>query len=122
MFQFSGLASSAYEFSRRYTGMTLYELSHSEILGSKPASGSPKLIAGNHVLHRLSVPRHPPYALCNFTKNLHNTSLWMQSIFIPYYLSASLQCLINEETVNPIFFSKNWHPPPRSMHWATNTS
>ena len=36
---------------------------HSEIHGSKPAYGSPWLIAVNHVLHRLLVPRHPPYAL-----------------------------------------------------------
>ena len=27
---------------------------------------SPQLIAAYHVLHRLSKPRHPPYALCNF--------------------------------------------------------
>jgi hypothetical protein len=28
-------------------------------------SNSPKLIAGYHVLHRLSIPRHPPYTLNN---------------------------------------------------------
>ena len=38
-------------------------LPHSEIPGSQPTSGSPRLIAGSHVLHRLSVPRHPPQAL-----------------------------------------------------------
>ena len=38
-------------------------LSHSEIPGSQLTSSSPKLIAGSHVLHRLSVPRHPPQAL-----------------------------------------------------------
>ena len=27
---------------------------------------SPQLIAAYHVLHRLSKPRHPPYALSNF--------------------------------------------------------
>ena len=36
---------------------------HSEIPGSKPACGSPRLIAACHVLHRLLAPRHPPYAL-----------------------------------------------------------
>ena len=36
---------------------------HSEISGSKPARGSPKLIATCYVLHRLSAPRHPPDAL-----------------------------------------------------------
>ncbi len=38
-------------------------LPHSEIHGSKPACSSPWLIAACHVLHRLSVPRHPPNAL-----------------------------------------------------------
>ena len=32
-----------------------------------PVSGSPKLIAGNHVLRRLLAPRHPPYALSSLT-------------------------------------------------------
>jgi hypothetical protein len=36
---------------------------HSEIFGSKPVRGSPKLIAAYHVLHRLLAPRHPPNAL-----------------------------------------------------------
>ena len=36
---------------------------HSEILGSKPILGSPKLIAEYHVFHRLLLPRHPPNAL-----------------------------------------------------------
>src|ERR1041384_2050773 len=30
----------------------------------------PWLIADFYVLHRLLVPRHPPYALCNFAKSL----------------------------------------------------
>ena len=36
---------------------------HSEISGSKDICSSPKLFAAYHVLHRLSVPRHPPCAL-----------------------------------------------------------
>jgi hypothetical protein len=36
---------------------------HSDIPGSKPACGSPRLIAACHVLHRLLAPRHPLYAL-----------------------------------------------------------
>ena len=38
-------------------------LPHSEILGSKLTGSSPRLIAACHVLHRLSMPRHPPNAL-----------------------------------------------------------
>ena len=32
-------------------------------------SGSPKLIAASHVLHRLLAPRHPPCALNSLTSN-----------------------------------------------------
>ncbi len=35
---------------------------HSDIRGSKPADGSPRLIAVCRVLHRLMVPRHPSCA------------------------------------------------------------
>jgi hypothetical protein len=58
-----------YEFSAEFPDITREELPHSEIAGSKVVSTYPTLIAGNHVLHRLPVPRHPPYALSNLTKN-----------------------------------------------------
>jgi hypothetical protein len=61
MFQFAGFASRTYEFS---TGYRLRGgLPHSEIPGSTIARISPGLFAACHVLHRLSVPRHPPDAL-----------------------------------------------------------
>jgi hypothetical protein len=47
--------------------MTLVGLPHSEIPGSKRACRSPRHIAACHVLHRLSVPRHPPSTLSNLT-------------------------------------------------------
>jgi hypothetical protein len=47
--------------------MTSVGLPHSEISGSKRACRSPKHIAACHVLHRLSVPRHPPSTLSNLT-------------------------------------------------------
>ncbi len=40
---------------------------HSEIPGSMPTCGSPRLIAACHVLHRLLLPRHPPCALSSLT-------------------------------------------------------
>ena len=61
MFQFAGFASPTYVFSGRYRRSG--GLPHSEIHGSMPARGSPWLIATCCVLHRLSVPRHPPDAL-----------------------------------------------------------
>ncbi len=49
--------------------MTGGGLPHSEIAGSQVVSTYPTLIAGNHVLHRLPVPRHPSHALGNLTEN-----------------------------------------------------
>jgi hypothetical protein len=61
MFQFAGFASCTYGLS---TGYPLRGgLPHSEIPGSPIARISPGLFAACHVLHRLSVPRHPPDAL-----------------------------------------------------------
>ena len=42
-------------------------LLHSEICGSKCTYHSPQLIAVNHVLHRLPMPRHSPCALISLT-------------------------------------------------------
>ena len=67
MFQFSRLASATYEFSDRCSGFTRSGFSHSVIPGSKDACSSPGLIAACHDLHRLPVPRHPPYALIRLT-------------------------------------------------------
>ena len=61
MFQFAGFASHAYGFSMGYPLQG--GLPHSEIPGSTIARISPGLFAACHVLHRLSVPRHPPDAL-----------------------------------------------------------
>ena len=41
---------------------------HSDTSGSKPACGSPELIAAYRVLRRLSAPRHPPCTLSSLTK------------------------------------------------------
>src|SRR5512139_969117 len=67
MVHFPALPSPAYGFSRGYPGITRGGLPHSEISGSKPVCGSPKLIAAYHVLHRLLAPRHSPYALSSLT-------------------------------------------------------
>ncbi len=50
--------------------MTRSGFPHSDIRGSTPACGSPRLIAANHVLHRLLTPRHSPSALSSLTTNL----------------------------------------------------
>ena len=48
-------------------------LPHSEIPGSTIARISPGLFAACHVLHRLSVPRHPPNALKRLIRSLRRT-------------------------------------------------
>jgi hypothetical protein len=61
---------TAYEFSGGCTGMTPCRFPDSEIPGSVPVSGSPRLIAAVHVLRRLPAPRHPPCALRSLTVSL----------------------------------------------------
>ena len=63
MFQFPRLPSHAYVFSMRWPDITPARLPHSGIPGSKPACGSPGLIAACCALHRPLAPRHPPCAL-----------------------------------------------------------
>src|SRR4051812_20365294 len=50
--------------------MTSTRFPDSEISGSTPVCGSPKLFAANHVLHRLLTPRHSPCALSSLATNL----------------------------------------------------
>ena len=52
---------------RMVTWMVPCRFPHSDISGSMDICSSPKLFAAYHVFHRLSVPRHPPYALCILT-------------------------------------------------------
>ena len=69
MVHFPTLPSNAYVFSEGYPDMTLGGFPHSEIFGSTLVCSSPKLIAAYRVLHRLSMPRHSPYALSSLTIN-----------------------------------------------------
>ena len=57
-------------FTQLYLHITTGGFPHSEICGSADICSFPQLIAACHVLHRLLVPRHPPYALFNLTSCL----------------------------------------------------
>ena len=59
---------TGYVFTCGYLHITAGGFPHSDICGSSDICSSPQLIAACHVLHRLPVPRHPPYALSNLTK------------------------------------------------------
>ena len=67
MFQFRRFPTYAYLIQRRLLEYCSSGFPHSEISGSKPMCGSPKLIAACHVLHRLLMPRHSPCALISLT-------------------------------------------------------
>ena len=78
---------------------------HSDIRGSMFISNSPRLFAGNHVLRRLSVPRHSPYAL--FRLNSFARSHKFRSC-----LSFANNCLgCNEKTVLSNFLHHCFPPP-----------
>ena len=67
-------------FLNLWIGLRILEVSssgfpHSEISGSMGICPSPKLFAAYHVLHRLLVPRHPPYALISITKRFKSTGM-----------------------------------------------
>ena len=52
---------------------------HSEIPGSKVVYTSPRLIAADHVLRRLSAPRHPPHTLNSLTTKVSFTIVLCQT-------------------------------------------
>ena len=69
MFQFRRFPAYAYLIQRTLTVYCTAGFPHSEISGSKPMCGSPKLIAACHVLLRLLMPRHSPCALISLTSS-----------------------------------------------------
>src|SRR5713226_6745094 len=99
MVHFPGLARTRLWIQRAVSEFYSEGFPHSEIPGSKPACGSPGLIAACHVLHRLLAPRHPPHALSSLTikltqhvvsrahpddlENARTIRLWISSPFLP---------------------------------------
>lgn len=104
MFQFTGFASPTYVFSRRSPLRAGFP--HSEIHGSTGARPSPWLIAACYVLHRLSVPRHPPDALID---------AWSQQI-----MSRTEKSLRNRNHRSPRHIPRSGptSPPPRQEDMA----
>ena len=78
MVHFPGFARARLCIHRAVRGFCPRGFPHSEISGSMPACGSPKLIAACHVFLRLLLPRHPPCALSSlttkFTQHTQNPS------------------------------------------------
>ena len=61
---------------------------HSDICGSSDICSLPQLFAAYHVLHRLLVPRHPPYALLRLINS--SAELNYQSCFATFVHSPEL--------------------------------
>ena len=61
---------------------------HSDIGGSPDICSSPPLFAAYHVLHRLSVPRHPPCALSCLTFR-HTVALCFLKQNMTWFLTSS---------------------------------
>ena len=77
MFQFPALASCAYGFSTGSPESSQEGLPHSGIPGLASVCDYPGLIAAYHALHRLLVPRHPPYTLSSLTPLWFGKTEWI---------------------------------------------
>ena len=58
---------------------------HSEICGSWDICSLPQLIAAYHVFRRLSVPRHPPCALCILTSNVYYLQCIIYNVLFTHF-------------------------------------
>src|ERR1700742_3161638 len=85
--------------------MTPVGLPHSETSGSKRACRSQRHIAACHVLHRLSVPRHPPSTLSNLTIKcldlMRSAARLSTSIQHASFLQPVFNCQGNEKSRRP---------------------
>src|SRR5690606_34275804 len=85
--------------------------SHSEIHGSTLACSSPRLIAAYHVLHRLLMPRHPPYAISN-----------LALVELCSCTTPSARCFTSDQSTETSIMSKYIHPPPLQRGCKANAS
>ena len=77
MFQFPRFPSYSYLIHCTIHDSSSWVFPHSEICGSKLICSSPQLIAAYHVLLRLPMPRHSPYALLRLNYFLY---IWRYTI------------------------------------------
>ena len=104
MFQFPGFPAHDYLIHHALRDSSSRGFPHSEICGSMLICSSPQLIAACHVLRRLPMPRHSPYALLRlnylqqfdllllvlaFCKNCcaHTFAVLMAKLFFPIAIS-----------------------------------
>ncbi len=108
MVHFPGFARARLWIHRAVRGFYPRGFPHSEIPGSKPACGSPRLIAACHVLHRLLLPRHPPCALSSLTTKFTQHT---QEAF-----SLQLSAFSQNQPEHAVKISWASKPAPRMQH------
>src|SRR3954453_4966030 len=74
----------------------------------RSVGSSPRLIAASHVLHRLLMPRHPPYALNNLTNTQTNPTLDKK----PAHPAPKGEPCRQKMLASTVQFSTNKQPPP----------
>ena len=77
------VAPADYVFIRRWHPVKGAGFPHSEIRGSKPVDGSPRLIAAFRVLLRLMMPRHPSCARIRLARSKTSPLVTLQFSLIP---------------------------------------
>ena len=83
MFQFGRFPTYDYLIHRTFRDSSSRGFPHSDICGSRLICSSPQLFAACHVLLRLLMPRHSPYALLSLNSFVHG---------FPYTVLFELLC------------------------------
>src|SRR5690349_1399721 len=109
MVHFPGLTRTRLCIQRAVTWFYQIGFPHSDIPGSKPACGSPRLIAACHVLRRLLAPRHPPYALSSLTIKLTQ--------HVPACYSQDPENSISQGSCSPFGGLSGVRTPPPRHYW-----
>nr|pir hypothetical protein TC0128 [imported] - Chlamydia muridarum (strain Nigg) [Chlamydia muridarum] len=88
----------------QYTMVDYYSTGfpHSDTSGSLLITSSPELFAGIRVLHRLSMPRHPPIALINLVCKFHRS---MQVLHLKTNTLKRLLLCVNYTCYHDYFFT-----------------
>jgi hypothetical protein len=106
MVHFPGFARTRLWIHRAVWRFYLHGFPHSEIPGSMPACGSPRLIAACHVLHRLLLPRHPPCALSSLTikltRYIRAFSHWLLAFSLNPIAPSNLMGLFPAHRTQPV--------------------
>ena len=104
MFQFTGFPLQSYGFTLQWQAFTPAGFPHSDICGSMLICSSPQLFAACHVLLRLLMPRHSPYALLSLNSFVYQSIYCSLNCCVPRFL----QLLFASAKIAFTLFGKTW--------------